>query len=443
MPKISRRSFFAGALPLIAAQKPANTFLGIQTEEHEALSELVLQKVRPDYVQLEGIWADGACWRTDPDYSPATLNSWRQMGLGIDAPGKPQDPKWDVWLEFNRQRVRNCARDSIEKLQKERPGFPVASNSLYTILAPEKPELPIDFLVNANMANSRLETRYLAQSGKAWGLQIAAGQMKRDAAVALAQGGGIRIPYQSSLASMSELAQFCRERQSLCHKSQSLSDIAILFSRTSLYRKSNQLFGDWGKLVAPCTALLDAVIGCHRSVDVMPDWAPLKWPLLVIPEWEEIGDALAQEIASQVRGGLKLLLTGPINAKKFGTLFGRKLDPSQELTPHEIGKGRVVLVSTSNAVKQGLFELGPAQISIKDTSAPLELVLRKQGEHTVLHFLNGGNSLPGQQVILSLAQAPKKIHWEPSGRAIQFEWRDGYAAFQTPPIPLHAMAVID
>ncbi|MCX6611042.1 MAG: hypothetical protein NTW74_09370, partial [Acidobacteria bacterium] len=92
------------------------------------MSELVLHKVRPDYVQLSGIWTDGDCWRSNPDYSPATLNAWRQMGLGIDAPQKPEDPKWDVWLEFNRQRVRNCARDSIEKIQKERPGSPVASN---------------------------------------------------------------------------------------------------------------------------------------------------------------------------------------------------------------------------------------------------------------------------------------------------------------------------
>lgn len=497
--------------------------------------------------KVEGVWVDGECWQTKPDYSPAAIGAWRGMGLGLDAPRKPEDPKWDVWLEFNRQRFRDYVRNYVERLHKERPGFQITSKWLYSTYVPEKPEIPVDFLSgdypgNGSLSGARLDARYLAQTKKpwdlmAWGFQMAsiepaghihkpAIQVQREASVVLAQGGGFQIYYQPSRAgriderhikTMSEVAQFCRERQSLCHKSESLSDVGILFSRTSLYRKSKLLFGGWGKHVAHCVGLLDALIECHCSVDVMPDWAPVAWPVLVIPEWEEIGDSLAQQLAVKVRDGLKLFLTGAANARKFSSIFGWKAAGAATVSPawiagqsslgiasglwqdvdagggkviaerylsydskrdakpaaivFEIGKGRVVLApgpigevfdrthasALRQFVSQCLGALGPAQISIEDSTAPLEIVIRKQGERTVLHFLNHVNkqvaarypaidnipSVPSQRVRLRLANAPKKVLWEPLGRAIGFDWRDGYATFETPSIPLHAMAVFD
>ncbi len=378
---------------------------------------------------------DRECWRSQPDYSPATISAWRGMGLGLDVPRKPEDPKWEIWLEFNRQRFRDCVRNRVDLLQKESPGTRFAFINLYTSRVPEKPELPVDHLISETSNHIRLDTRYLAQTGKAWGYKPINTQ---DAAVVLAQGG---LPIEVN----AEISRFCQERQSMCQNSQSLSEVAVLFSRTSLYRKSNQLFGDWGRHIDPCTALLDALIQCHCSVDISPDWAPLTWPVLAIPEWEEIGDALAREIAEQVRGGLKLILIGAANARKFKTLLGVKLELSPEATLHEIGKGRVVWASqpASASVTQCLNALGPVQISIKDSKTALELVICKQDQRIVLHFINRAEPLAGQQVRLKLPISPKKMIWEPSARPIRFEWREGYLTFETPPISLHSMAVID
>ena len=400
----------AAAIPPLAAQTRPSNLAGINQVDRE-------------------------CWRTDPDYSPETISAWRGMGLGLVVPRKPEDPKWEIWLEFNRQRFRDCVRKSVDLHQKESPGTRFAFKNLYTSRVPEKPELPVDYLISEASNHIRLDTRYLAQTGKQWGYKATNTQ---EAALVLAQGG---LLFEDEV----ENSRFSRELQSLCQNTQSLSEVAVLFSRTSLYRKSNQLFGDWGQHVAPCTALLDALIQCHCSVDLMPDWAPLTWPILAIPEWEEIGDALAREIAHQVRGGLKLILIGATNAKKFTTLLGQKLDLSPEATMHEIGKGRVVWASqpASASVKQCLEALGPAQISIKDTKAALELVIRKQDQRTVLHFINRAKPLAVQQVRLKLPISPKKISWEPSGRPIQFNWREGYLSFETPPISLHSMAVIN
>lgn len=497
--------------------------------------------------RLDGAWIDGECWQTNPDYSAAALAEWRKLALGMDAPRKPQDPHWDIWLEFNRQHFRNYVRHYLEVLHAQRPGFQIASNWLYTSLVPEKPELPVDFLSgdylgNASLTRARLDARYLARSGKpwdlmAWGFQIAntqpaghihkpAVQLQQEAAVVLAQGGGFQIYYQPSRAgriddrhidTMGEVAQFCRRRQALSHKSVSASDVAILFSRNSLYHNSNKLFGAWGKNLDPCSGLLDALIECHLSVDVMPDWAPLTHPVLVIPEWEDIGDQLALQIAENVRNGLKLLLTGAANAKKFAPLFGWKLngeaqtlpawipgdklfgiasglwqdveaaagqviatryasyDSSRDAHPAaiswSIGKGKVVLApgpigqsfelthspALREFVSQCMAALGPAQVEIADTKVPLEIVFRRKAKQTILHFLNHSNkqvaanfpaidyiaTLPGQKVRLRLAQAPKKVLWEPAGVAIGFDWQSGYLSLNTPPIAIHEMAVIE
>ena len=61
--------------------------------------------------RLDGAWVDGECWITSPDYAQPAIEAWRKLGLGMDAPRKPEDPHWDVWLEFNRQRFRQYVRN--------------------------------------------------------------------------------------------------------------------------------------------------------------------------------------------------------------------------------------------------------------------------------------------------------------------------------------------
>jgi hypothetical protein len=497
--------------------------------------------------KLDGVWVDGDCWQTQPDYSVAAIAGWRRFGMGLDAPRKPEDANWEVWLEYNRQRFRDYVREYTEKLHAARPGFQVASNWLYSTFVPEKPDVGVDFLSgdylgNASISRARLDARYLGQTGKpwdlmAWGFQIAdtkpashihkpAVQLQQEAGVVLAQGGGFQIYYQPSRAgriddrhidTMGEVAQFCRERERLCHKSESLSEVAILFSRTSLYRRSNKLFGDWGKHIAACTGLLDALVGCHRSVDVAPDWGALNWPVLVIPEWEDIGDGLAREISDKVRKGMKLFLSGAANARKFASLMGWKLvgeakeEPAwvegdhlfgvasglwQKVEPGggkivaqrfasydssrdaeaaavrwEFGKGQVVLapgpigaaydLTHSPALRQFVAkcmnELGAPQVSLKDRSAPVEVVLRRQRQQMVLHLLNHASqqvaanypvmdfvpALGPQLVSLKMAVEPKRVMWEPEGKALGFEYENGRVVFEVPKVRLHELVVID
>ncbi len=496
--------------------------------------------------RLDGAWIDGECWQTNPDYSTAALQSWRRLGVGMDAPRKPEDPGWDIWLEFNRQRFRDYVRNYVERLHKERPGFAVASNWLYTTYVPEKPELPVDFisgdyLGNASLTRARLDARYLAKTGKpwdlmAWGFQIAstqpqghihkpAVQLMQEAAVVIAQGGGFQIYYQPTRAghiadkhidTMAEVARFCRARQALSHKSRSLSEVSLLFSKNSLYRTSGKMFGGWGKPILQCSGMLNALVATHRSVDVCPDWAPLPVGTIVVPEWEEIGDQMATQLMERVRAGQGVWITGVANAKKFAPLGNYRMVGKAAAVPAfvegrelfaivsgvwqgiEPGAGKVIAqrYPTYNSLRDGvpaavLFEIGkgkllvtpgpigelyenthapalrdftatcldalaPAQVRLADHKSPVELVLRAQGDATVLHVLNHVNhqvaanfpaidlipSLPAQTVEVRLASRPKQVTWQPEDKPLSFTWSDGVLRFTTPAIELHHMVVI-
>jgi hypothetical protein len=434
---------------------------------------------------LDGAWVDGECWQTNPDYHPNAIRAWLQMGLGADAPKKPGDPHWEVWLEFQREKFRAYLRNYATKLKAAYPDFEVCSNWMYSTFVPEKPDLPLDFisgdyLGNAALSRARLEARYIAEasraSGKpwdlmAWGFQQGNSnpvghvhkppeQLKQEAGVVLAQGGGFQVYYQPTragriderhIAVMAEVAGHCRERRALCHKSESLSEAAVLFSKHSLYKHGGKLFGGWGSQLAPAVGLLDALIANHISVDVYPDWSQNRWPKLAVPDWTDIGAQLAQDLVEQVKSGLGLLLCGAQNARLFAPFIGYQLDGDarevqtwiatdklfvnakglwQNVKPgqgrvlanwhetydsqrpgnpaalvYQLGKGKVVLVpgpigyiyDATHAAQLRDFiglcwrELGPLQIELEDQRVPVEAVLRKISGVTVLHLLNYSN----------------------------------------------------
>ncbi len=308
---------------------------------------------------IDGAWVDGECWATGPDYSPTAVRAFRDK-TGIEKPPQtPTDPGWNDWLEFNREQFRRYLKHYLDAIHAFRPGFEVASNWLYTTYVPEPPELPVDFisgdyLGNACISRARLEARYLSHVGKpwdlmAWGFQSArsnpvgpihksAVQLMQEAAVVLAQGGGFQIYYQPTRAGklddrhievMAKVARFCRLRQQLCHKSESVPEVGVLFSRHSLYHTVPKLFGGWGADVDPAVGVVDALIENHVCVDVIPDWrlaelAPL-YAVIVVPDWREIGAEVRDVLLRYARGGGKLLLAGAENAALFQDVLQARL----------------------------------------------------------------------------------------------------------------------
>ena len=300
---------------------------------------------------LDGAWVDGECWAVRPDYSPKAIEAFRQVtGIG-EPPRSPKDHGWLEFLEVQREQFRRYLKHYLNVLHKSHPKFQIASNWLYTTYVPEKPDLPVDFisgdyLGNASISTARLEARYLSAVGKpwdlmAWGFQRAtqsrvglshkpAVQLQQEAAVVLAQGGGFQVYYQPTRAGwidernvgvMARVAQFCRDRQAVSHQTEAVPEIGVVFSKTSLYRTANKLFGGWGSHCDPARGFVDALVECQYSVDVIPEWrirelASQYW-LIVLPDWPNIGTDVKDDLAAYVKNGGTLLIAGAETAALF------------------------------------------------------------------------------------------------------------------------------
>ena len=300
---------------------------------------------------LDGAWVDGECWATNPDYGEVAARAFRQA-TGIEKlPKGPEDPGWLEFLELNRAQFRRYLKHYVDELHRSHPQFQIASNWLYTTYVPERPELPVDFisgdyLGNACISRARLEARYLSHVDKpwdlmAWGFQWArdnpvgtvhksAVQLMQEASVVLAQGGGFQIYYQPTRAGkvddrhievMGKLADFCRARQEWSHKTETVPEIGVLFSKETLYTTTPRLFGGWGNAVNPARGLVDALVESRYSVDVIPDWklseVAAQYPCIVVPDWTNVGQAVRDVLLGYLKDGGRLLIAGAENAVLF------------------------------------------------------------------------------------------------------------------------------
>src|SRR5262249_33439190 len=104
-----------------------------------------LRELAGDY-KVDGVWVDGECWASVPDYSESALKEFRtRMGI-TDVPRKPGDPHWFEFLEFNREAFRQYLRHYIKEVKKTNPKFQLCSNWAFTDHMPESVSAPVDFL---------------------------------------------------------------------------------------------------------------------------------------------------------------------------------------------------------------------------------------------------------------------------------------------------------
>jgi hypothetical protein len=300
---------------------------------------------------LDGMWIDGECWAVAPDYCARARDAFRQRAGLEELPKKAGDPGWAMFLDLNREEFRKYVRHYVEELHRLHPGVQIASNWLYSSYVPERPEIPVDYLSGdflgaAPVSGARLEARYLASAGRPWDLMAwgfvvdrtsqvhihkRPSQLKQEAAAVISQGGGFQIYYNPTRAGwidqrlvdvMAEVAQFCRERQEWSFHTDPEPQVGVLFSAHSLYATSNKLFGGWGAAEHPARGTVDALLASRYSVDILPDWklaeAP-QYPVIVVPDWPDIG-AQARALTAYARGGGALILLGAGNALAFSEL---------------------------------------------------------------------------------------------------------------------------
>lgn len=298
---------------------------------------------------VDGVWVDGECWASVPDFGPAAIAAF-QKATGIqDIPRKRGEPHWFEFLQFHREAFRKYLRHYITEVKKTHPDFQMCSNWAYTDHMAEPVSAPLDFLSGDyspedSVNSARISGRYLVRQGKPWDLmawsfttkpgrsQKSAPQLQREAAVVIALGGGFQAYhkqkrdgsiYDDQMIVMGEVAKFCRERQKLCHHSEPVPQVALLLSTAAHYRKINGLFNrDLGHVQGILHALLESqysveVVGEHQLAGRLSDY-----PILAVPEWDYLEPAFKADLVAYVKAGGNLLLFGPQSARLFQDELG-------------------------------------------------------------------------------------------------------------------------
>jgi hypothetical protein len=317
-----------------------------------------LRELAGDY-GVDGVWVDGECWASVPDWSEPALRAFRAATGVSSVPRQPGDPHWFEFMQFHRDAFRKYLRYYIAELNKSHPDFQLCSNWAFTDHMPEPVTAPVDFLSgdyapDDSVNSARLSARYLARQGKPWDLMAwsfsrrqgksgtehkTALQIQREAAVVLALGGGFQAYItqkrdgsirEERIPVMAEVAKFCRARQAICHHAEAVPQVALLFSTAAHYRQASGLFS---RELSRLSGTLQALVESQHSVEVLGEHhltgRMAEYPLILVPEWEYLEPAFRDELLRYVKGGGQLLLLGP----KSAALFSDALDVTPKTEP--------------------------------------------------------------------------------------------------------------
>jgi len=309
--------------------------------------------------QVDGVWIDGECWGTQIDYSDRAMALFiEKTGIDISAnpPRKQGDPNWQEFSDFCREQFRKYMRRYTDTVHEAYPEFQIASNWAFSSKMPELVSVDVDFLSGdylwADSVNSaRYEGRCLASQGKpwdlmAWGFRWRHGdemercpkhpvQLKQEAAVVLALGGGFQSYYPQKkdgsmhlwqIDLMGEVAEFCRERESYCHKSEFVPQIAVLNSTYDRYKRSRSLFQCEGEDQA-LQGIVQLLCESNQSFEIVSEHSLMhkldKYPVVVIPETYFLEEATKSALLSYAEKGGSLLLVGTAPFEIFKNKLGK------------------------------------------------------------------------------------------------------------------------
>lgn len=317
---------------------------------------------------VEGVWVDGDCWAVKPDWCEEARRE-----RGAEAPRGPGEPGWREWMEFQRRKYLEYVRRYVDALHEA--GLEVGVNWLFSSFSPLPPTVPVDFLTGdvtpmAAVDRLRFEARCMAAMGMPWELMSwgftwgegvvhtfkPAVQLMQEAAVVISQGGGFCIYYQPTRRGwidgwavdvMERVACFCRERQAVCHKTETVPQVALLLSSRAYFEaldRSASMFQPVGGVYDSIQGLLHALLELHYSVDIVFDWQlperAERYPLIVVPEWESLGEDVVERLVECASGGRGLLVVGAGTSRLFGDHLGvRFVGEPEELEAYLPGGG--------------------------------------------------------------------------------------------------------
>lgn len=295
---------------------------------------------------LDGAWVDGECWAVAVDYSHWAAEKYRTRYQ--EEPPLPNEENYPAYQNFCRDGFRSYVDNYVRQIHKVAPDFQLTSNWIFTSYLPEPPIIGVDYLSgdyspNDSLNSARFEGRCLAAQGKpwdlmAWGFSLHDGifcvksvpQLCQEAAAVIMLGGGFQVYNRQMIGSIQswavpvwkELAEFCRARESICHRAESVPQVGIIYSERAHYHKLPALFSNGSHHATQLRGTLSALLDYGYSVEVLMTHHALTRDLsaygaLVVPDLEVIEPSLRSALLEYARQGGKLILTGYHTAQLF------------------------------------------------------------------------------------------------------------------------------
>ena len=454
-----------------------------------------LKELAGDY-GVDGVWIDGECWATIPDYGEKALRLFRESTGISDIPKSAADPHWYEWMQFHREGFRKYMRHYVASVRSEYPDFQICSNWAFTHHMPELVSVALDFLSgdyspNNSVNSARFAGRYLANQGIPWDLmawsfsynpfpreQKTAVQLKREAAIVLALGGGFQAYFTQNrdgsvrleeMQVMKEVAKFARERQPWCHQSIQIPQVALLLSTSDYHRNAKSLFPQYK---GQSQGVLQCLLESQYSVDLVseeiltPDMS--RFPIIVIPEWENISPVFCADLVEYAKEGGSLLVIGRETSEYFATLSGVKIDGNRFVysslgkgkigfLPFAIGaeyekSGNVTLREQLNTAVHTLFPNPLVEIS----GTPwIDVSVSRLKNKQLVHLVNSSGDHKGAGIIQSIEpvgplqlsircdRKPAKITLQPEGKICDFIYTDGKAQVKVDKVDIYEILVIE
>jgi hypothetical protein len=425
---------------------------------------------------VDGVWIDGDCWGTTPDYGEKAVREFCQQTGAESAPRQAGQPYWTEWMDFQREGFRRYLRHYVDQLKASHPDFQVISNWAFSDHMPEPVSAGVaglsgDFSPDDSVNSARFAGRCLEDQGMPWDLmswsfsrqtrkQKPAVQLMQEAAVVLALGGGYQAYFKqdrdgavrdlAEMDVMAEVARFCRDRQTHCHRSVAVPQIALLYSTAGHYRQSPRLFHWAGSNgVTVLRKALTQMLQNQYAVQILSEHhlkgKMAQWPVIIVPGWEHLEPDFRNELAEYARAGGKLLLIGPGPAKLFETELQTNADSAI-----------VAVENVDGAFPSVLKQAFPTPIVEVRGAKDVDVSPRMLNDRLSIHLVNtsgphanapdGGitavEPVGPLTVSIRLSQPPQSITMQPEGKLLEIAWADGQATVAVPRLDLYSILVV-
>lgn len=463
---------------------------------------------------IDGVWVDGDSWYVKVDYAAPAMSAYKKKyNLSANAKANSAD-----LLSFTRQSYHNYLAHYVTALKKTNPKLEIISNWAYSSFMPGKVDAPVDFLsgdiARVDAFNSaQFESRVFASQKLPWDLMSwgftsdpdgtgyyfkTVVQLEQESAAVLSQGGAYQIYTNQkrdaslplgNLKILKQVADFCRARKAFVKNTESVPQVALLFSTSTYEKVSKNPFNSRDGSLNTLKSTLKLLLKFQKSVDIIQEHQLAtelsKYPFLVVSEWSSLSPSVLSSINSYVQKGGKVLAIGEETTKalsgkvgkaltsKVGGFLSSKLNKGSSIPYFSIpyGKGKFTLVTTNfvpqyltNPTAEGknalekIFQVAfPGEtVTLNGPKDNVYVSLRTKGTDFLVHLVNSEgqhadpkvpvfSEIPKKgnfEVNIKTSKRPSSVTYQPDNKKLNFEYSGGVVKFQVPGLDIYSIVEV-